>query len=200
MKTVDWILTIGALLLAAGLYALMGRPGLPDQPMSKRTAELERKAPEDMTSAEWLARLEVLTQERPEDPQPHYFIGQLLANQGRDEDAVRAYQSALRRDNTHVPALLGLGDALLRMSNGEVSPELSALFQRAYQLDRTQLRAGFLVGVADWQAGDEAAAQAYWAEIENGLPEGGRDRAGFSALVSTFVRESRANSAAVPPN
>ncbi|MEL6957261.1 MAG: hypothetical protein AAFO88_11525, partial [Pseudomonadota bacterium] len=78
----------GAVVLAAAIYIAVGRPGMADQPMSKRTAELERKAPDEMTPAEWLARLEVLTQERPEDPQPHFFIGQMLANQGRDEDAV----------------------------------------------------------------------------------------------------------------
>lgn len=199
MKTFDWALTAGALLLAGLIYLMIGRPGFADQPMAKRTAELEQKAPEDMTPDEWLARLEVLTRQRPEDPQPHYFIGQVLADQGRQEDAVRAYQSALRRDNTHVPALLGLGNALLMMSNGDVSPELAELFKRAFQLDPRQLRAGFLVGVADWQAGDEAGAQAHWASIETALAEGSREREGFEALVNTFMRESRADSAAVSP-
>lgn len=188
----------GAVVLAAAIYIAVGRPGMADQPMSKRTAELERKAPDEMTPAEWLARLEVLTQERPEDPQPHFFIGQMLANQGRDEDAVRAYQSALRRSNTHVPALIGLGDSLLRMSNGDVSAELAAVFERAYQLDPTQLRAGFLVGVARWQSGNEAGAEAYWRGIEASLPEGSREREGFQALMTTYMREARANSAAVP--
>lgn len=199
MKTFDWALTAGAVLLAGLIYLMIGRPGFADQPMAKRTAELEQKAPEDMTPDEWLARLEVLTRQRPEDPQPHYFIGQVLADQGRQEDAVRAYQSALRRDNTHVPALLGLGNALLIMSNGDVSPELAELFKRAFQLDPRQLRAGFLVGVADWQAGDEAGAQAHWATIETALAEGSREREGFEALVNTFMRESRADSAAVSP-
>ena len=199
MKLFDWALIAGAILRAGGIYLGIGRPGLADQPMAERTAELEQKAPEDMTPDEWLARLEVLTRQRPDDPQPHYFIGQLLANQGRDEDAVRAYQSALRRNNTHVPALMGLGDSLLRMSNGDVSPELAELFKRAFQLDPSQLRAGFLVGVADWQAGNEADAQAYWTSIETSLPEGSRERQGFEALVSTYMRESRADSAAVSP-
>ncbi|MEM9740391.1 MAG: tetratricopeptide repeat protein [Pseudomonadota bacterium] len=199
MKRFDLILMLGAVGLAAGIYLLVGRPGMADQPMAKRTAELEQKAPDEMTPAEWLARLEVLSRQRPDDPQPHFFIGQLLANQGRDEDAVRAYQSALRRDNTHVAALLGLGDSLLRMSNGEVSTELSELFQRAFQLDPQQLRAAFLVGVADWQAGDESAAEAYWTDVEETLAPDSQARQGFRALVSTFIQESRANSAAVPP-
>ena len=200
MSRFDWIVVAAAVALAVAVYMLIGRPGMADRPMAQRTAELEQKAPEDMTPDEWLARLEVLTRQRPSDPQPHYFIGQLLANQGRDEDAVRAFQSALRRDNTHVQALLGLGDALLRMSNGDVSPELAELYKRTFQLDPTQLRAGFLVGVADWQAGYMEAAEAHWSQIEQSLPTGSRERAGFQTLVETYTTESRANSAAVSPD
>ncbi|MEM1106807.1 MAG: tetratricopeptide repeat protein [Pseudomonadota bacterium] len=199
MTRVEGALLAGAIVLAGAIYLAIGRPGMADQPMAVRTAELERKAPEEMTPDEWLARLGEFTRQRPEDPQPHFFIGELLASQGRDEDAVRAFQSALRRDNSHVPALMGLGDALLRMSNGEVSGELAVLFARAFELDPRQTRSAFLVGVSAWQQGDRAGAEETWARTAQSLPEGSVERRRFDALVGTFIAESEANSAAVPP-
>ena len=43
------------------------------------------------------------------------------------------------------------------------------LYARAYVLDETQIRAGFISGLADWQAGDRAAARARWASMQKRL-------------------------------
>ena len=97
------------LAVAIGGYLLVGKPGMGDLPMKDRQAGLMEKIrtePGALTQAETLSRLEATVVERPEDPQPHYFIGEILRAQGRTSDAARAYQSALRRDNEFMPALL----------------------------------------------------------------------------------------------
>lgn len=86
-------------------YIFVGNAGLPDQPYSGRLADLQARDPTQLSPAETLARLESLVREQPEDPQPHFFIGEMMRAQGRDADAVRAYQSALRRDPAYNPEI-----------------------------------------------------------------------------------------------
>lgn len=183
MNLRDGIIAGICLAIAIGAYAIIGEPFRPDQPMSARQAELAAKAPADMTPAETLARLEQLTIDRPDDPQPHAFIGNLLRAQGRDADAVRAYQSSLRRDDRFVPALLGLADAYVRLESGAVGGRAQQLYDRAYQLDASQTRAGFMAGLADWQAGAEAAATAKWNTVRAGVAADDPRRAMVDAWI-----------------
>lgn len=156
-------------LIASVGYFFIGRAELPDQPFSKRAAELDARDPITWTPAERLARLQGLIKSQPDAPQPHYFIGDMMSAQGRDSDAVRAYQSALRRDERYVPAIVGLGDSLRRLSGGRIGPDVEKLYARAYFLDKTQVRAGFFIGLADWQAGDRVSAYARWKTMRETL-------------------------------
>lgn len=174
-------------LFALGGYMLMGRPFEPDRPYRTRIAEIAAKHPEDMTRAETLARLESLTQEQPDAAEPHFFIGELLRSEGRDDEAVRAYQSALRRDDGYVPAYIALADVLTRLEDGLISVQTQALYWRAYQIDETQLRAGFLAGLSDWQAGKMQEARARWSAIAS---RAGPQQAGMlEAWVSAATDE-----------
>ncbi|MEO0466384.1 MAG: tetratricopeptide repeat protein [Pseudomonadota bacterium] len=187
MTRLDWIIFAAALLCAGAVYAMIGRPGYGDQPMAARTAELAAKSPADMTLGETLARLEGLVRERPDDPEPHFFIGQLLMQQGRDEDAVRAFQSALRRDGQHVPALIGLGDAFVRQSGGEVPDEAAQIYTEVVRLDPGQARAAFLIGVSAWQSGERDAARAHWQGYRQAIVSAPQLQSNFDQLVAAFT-------------
>lgn len=154
---------------AIGGYLFMGRPLMADQPYADRVAEIASKRPDEMTFPEALARLESLTQEQPDAAEPHFFIAELLRSQGRDDEAVRAYQSALRRDAAYVPAYLALADTLVRLEEGGVTPPAQSLYDRAYALDPSQIRAGFMAGLADWQSGNASAAETRWAALAEGV-------------------------------
>ena len=179
----DWIVVGACFALAVLGYLAYGRPFMPDRPFSERNAELAAKDPAEMTPAETLARLEVLTREKPDDPEPHFFIGELLRAQGRDEDAMRAYQSSLRRDDAFVPAYLGLADAVVRLAGGSVSEDAQRLYARAYALDPEQLRAGFMAGLADWQAGRAETAETAWAGLSEPLAADDPRRAMLAAWI-----------------
>ena len=179
----------GCLALAVVGYLTVGKPGMPDDPMSKRQeglAEKIRTAPETLTPAETLSRLELATQQKPDDPQPHYFIGEMLRAQGRPEDAARAYQSALRRDENFVPALVALADTLVALSGGGVSPQATQLYARAYQLDETQVRAGMWAAMGAAQAGDQAKAEQAMRYIYNHLAEDDPRRERFKAMIAAI--------------
>lgn len=198
MITIPRLLLLGALVVALAGYLATGSPGLADQPMAKRDAELAARAPSELSPAEMLARLERMTQTRPEDPEPHYFIGQFLMSRDRAADAVRAFQSALRRDPNHAPALTGLADAFTRLSGGEIGPEARQLYAEAYGRDRSQLRAGFQVGLSLWQAGREGDARAAWGAIEESLPEGSEALANWRRQVAAATSDAPRGPAAGP--
>ncbi|MCA8901427.1 MAG: tetratricopeptide repeat protein [Hyphomonas sp.] len=181
---------LGACLVAGAVgYLAMGRPGMPDAPMAERQeglAEKIRTAPETLTEAETLSRLELATRERPDDPQPHFFIGEILRAQGRPDDAARAYQSALRRDEDFVPALVALADTIVELSDGGVSPQATRLYARAYELDETQVRAGMWAAMGAAQAGEQDKAEQAMRYIYNRLPEDDPRRDRFRAMIDTI--------------
>ena len=189
MSRMNWI--IGAVCLVAGVggYLLVGSPGMGDQPMADRQAGLMEKIrnnPDSLTPAETLSRLEATVKERPDDPQPHFFIGEILRAQGRTSDAARAYQSALRRDNDFVPALVALANALVELSGGSVSPEATRLYARAYELDETQVRAGMWAAMGAAQAGDQEKAEQAMRYIYARLPEDDPRRERFRGMIEAL--------------
>ena len=184
MKRGDWILAGLAVIGAGTGYGLVGSPGMADRPLSVRDAELAARDPGEMTADEAVARLESLVQSRPTDPQPHFFLGELLAGQGRLDDAVRHYQSALRRDGEFVPAMIGLADSYVQLSEGRVGEDARAIYARAWRLEPGQLRAGFMIGLADWQGGNRARARQTWKQVGEGLAPDSQQAAMFAAWVS----------------
>ena len=187
-----------ALILAACLvagvagYVLIGEPGMGDQPMSARQAALAEKIrtdPQSLTPAETLSRLEQAMRDNPDAPEPHFFIGEMLRAQGRPDDALRAYQSALRRNEDVVPALMALADVLVELGNGAVSADATRLYARAYQLDETQVRAGMWAAMGAAQAGDQEKAEQAMRYIYARLPEDDPRRERFRAMIEAIGEE-----------
>jgi cytochrome c-type biogenesis protein CcmH len=187
---------LGACILAgAAGYALIGQPGMADQPMSSRQAALMEKIrndPQSLSPAETLSRLEQTIKEQPEAPEPHFFIGEMLRAQGRPEDALRAYQSSLRRNPDFVPALVSLGDVLVELGGGAVSPDATRLFGRAYELDETQVRAGMFAAMGAAQAGDQQKAEQAMRYIYSRLPEDDPRRERFRAMIEAIGETGQA--------
>ncbi len=177
--------------VALGGYLAVGSPGMPDQPIARRTAEIAAKNPADLTRAEALARLELLTRDRPDDPKPHFFIGRMLADEGRPEDAVRAFQSALRRDPDHAPALVALADTVVQLEGGEISDNTRALYAQGFARDPSDIRAGFMLGLADWRAGRPEMAESRWQAIAGQLAPASPQAQQLALWIAAVRNESQ---------
>ena len=116
---------------ALGLYLAIGRPDLPDAAFAARLEALKDRDPTTFSAEEALAVLGRAARDNPGDPLPHLFSGQVLYETGRDQEAARAFDAALRRDPSLAAAMLGLGRAMVRLDQGAVSPDALALFERA---------------------------------------------------------------------
>ncbi|WP_084396924.1 tetratricopeptide repeat protein [Henriciella aquimarina] len=188
-------LLAGAVIVAAGLYLLKGRPLLAEQPYATREAELANRNAEDLSPPEMLARLQMAARQQPDAPEPQYFIGVLLRTQGRTDDALRAFQSSLRRDDEYVPALIALADAIMMRDGGVVTEPAARLYDRAWRLDPTKVRAGMLAAMPAYEAGDVEAAEQHWAKITGEL-EPGDPRLGMLEAFKSQADERRAEAAA----
>ena len=183
------------LVLGIAGYAVFGRPGMGDLPMKERQAEIMEKirtAPETLTPAETLARLEQPSIDQPDAPEPQYYIGVIMRQQNRPDDAARAFQSALRRDGTYVPALIGLADVLVELEGGGVSADAARLYARAYELDPTEVRAGMWAAMGAAQAGDQDKAAQMMRAVFANLPEDDPRRERFAPMLDAIGREAPA--------
>ncbi len=181
----------GVAVLAAGLiYSVLGMPGYSEQPHNKRLQAIADRDPSDLSVTEMLARLQDVAAARPEDPDPHYHIGVLLRSEQRAEDAARAFQAALRRNDRDVKSLVALGDVMVEIDNGEIGQVAAEAYFNAWQVDRAQVRPGILAGYALQLSGRESDAQALWAAIEQDLSADDPRRAMFDAITNpTAERE-----------
>jgi cytochrome c-type biogenesis protein CcmH len=185
----NWLILGACLAVSVAGYMMIGRPGLGDQPMDLRQDALMEKIrsdPQSLTLDETLSRLEQATIDQPNAPEPHFFIGEMLRAQGRPDDALRAYQSALRRNQDYVPALVALADVIVELSNGSVGPDATRLYGRAYELDETQVRAGMWAAMGAAQAGDQAKAEQAMRYIYARLPEDDPRRERFKGMIEAI--------------
>jgi cytochrome c-type biogenesis protein CcmH len=169
-----WVMGLAAIapLAALGLYLWLGAPGVPDQPFQTRRAELAARAASDpgaLRPDELIALLEEDARDRPDDPRPHLFLGQVLASQGRYDDALRATQAALRRDPKNPDALVQAGVTLIELNQGKVDDQSRRLFSAALVLQPANPAPMLYLGLAEHQAGRTEEAFNLW-------------RTGFAAL------------------
>lgn len=276
-------------LAAVGVYFALGRPDMGDLPLEARIADIQAREtsnPESVTAEQYLALQQDMARKAPDDPTPFQRIGNLYFSNGRMEEALDAYRSALRRDPTFEPAADAISqlnfmatgeiDAATRDSLSRISQKLledpdsltgvqmlaaiqervkavpddsqahrmmgeiyassghldradaafgeavrltpadrtilkawadgrfkatqaidvmtSDLYNRAYKLDASDLRIGYMAGIGLWLQGKKAEAETIWADVDKRVTEGGPERQMFAALRQMFGID-----AATPP-
>jgi cytochrome c-type biogenesis protein CcmH/NrfG len=137
MPTRIGVLVIG--LGAVAIYWTLGRPDMGDLPLDVRIAEIEareRDNPESVTAQDFLVMQEALARNAPNDPEPYRKIGDLYFTNGRMEEALAAYQTALRRDPTFEPAADAISE-IEYLKTGEVDAATRAKLPRLGQKAQT---------------------------------------------------------------
>lgn len=158
MTSVAAVIALGA----GGLYLILGSPQKTDQPFVQREAELLSRPPETLSEDEIMLLLQEQAKKAPEDPMPHALMAQVLGSAGRDQDALRAFQAAIRRDPKNADLIAETGAVLMRLNEGVVGADAKSAFDAALQLKPNSVSARFYLGLADWQAGKKTEALAAW--------------------------------------
>jgi cytochrome c-type biogenesis protein CcmH len=157
----------GLPLAAAGLYSVLGRPDLPDRPLTARMTDQGG----DPALADLVARVEAELAQRPDDGQGWEVLAPVYLRTGQPEKAATAYANAIRLLGPTAEREAGQGEALTLLAQGNVTPEARAAFERAVALDPKQIRSRFYLAQAAEQAGDRAkAADIYRALLTEASP------------------------------
>jgi cytochrome c-type biogenesis protein CcmH len=154
--------------LTLGLYLRLGAPGLPDRPLAARQQELAQSNVPEVR--EMVARLEARLEDKPDDLEGWLMLGRSKSVLGDEPAAVAAYRKAQVLAPDHPAVLTGLGQSLSAVAGGVVTPEAQTLFERAQSAGTDDPRAGFYLGLAAAQAGDNHRALDLWRQLLAGAP------------------------------
>jgi cytochrome c-type biogenesis protein CcmH len=175
---------------AAGLYLMLGSPGVPGQPQAAR-----RDLPAEQRSiTELVARVEAHLEQNAEDGRGWELLGPVYMRLGRFDDAVKARRNTLRLLGVTAEREADLGEALTAAANGIVTAEAKQAFERALGLNAADFRARYFLGLAAEQDGHPSKAVEVWKDLLASAPT--------DAPWASFVREQlqRLDPSAVPPS
>lgn len=154
-------------LVSWGVYARLGSPDLPSQPLGERLA----KNPADSTIDELVARAEAHLAENPSDGRGWEVVAPIYLRMQRFADSVTAYRNAIRLGGESAERQAGLGEAIVNAGGGLVSTEAQSAFEAAMKLDPSNAKASFYLAMALAQEGRTDEAIAKWQAMLAALPE-----------------------------
>lgn len=154
-------------LAAVALYLALGAPHLPGQALADR-------APVDDTQdvGVLVAAVETHLTANPDDGEGWEVLAPIYVRLGRYEDAVAAYGNAIRLLGSTAERQLQLGDAIVRGTQGTMTPEAQAAFETAASLAPDDPRPRFYLAMALSQEGKREEAIAAWRALIDSAPDG----------------------------
>jgi cytochrome c-type biogenesis protein CcmH len=183
-------------LVAWGLYAIIGSPDLPSQPLRERLA----KNPTDSTVDELVARAEAHLAANPKDGRGWDVLAPIYLRIGRPSDAVTAYRNAIKINGDTAGRESGLGEAIAMAAGGMISAEAEAAFERALELEAGYPKARFYLAGALVQEGKLNEALGAWRALLAALPEDSPWRLPTEQAIAEAERRFAAADAESAPN
>ena len=182
-------------LLSAALYLRLGKPMLPDAPLSARLVA----QPQDMDLATAVARIENHLSRDPDDGRGYEIIAPVYLTIGRIDDAVRAFGAALRLNGDTPERRANYAEALVFAAQGIVTADARENFEKAVRVDSAALKARYYLGLAAEQDGDRTKARELWTKLRADMPPQSQLGAAVTqGLERLDVGQQRADVAALP--
>ncbi|MBS7539402.1 c-type cytochrome biogenesis protein CcmI [Ancylobacter lacus] len=157
---------VGVPAIAGGLYVGLGSPDLPGQPLSARLSA----DPATADIAVLVRRVESHLEANPDDGRGYEVVAPIYYRVGRLEDAVRAWETAIRLLGPSAPRETGLGEAETALAGGVVTADAQKAFERALALDPTSVKANYYLGLGAAQDGRRQDAIDRWSRLVAGAP------------------------------
>ncbi len=148
-------------ILAIAVYGAYGSPHLFDRPIP--VAARGPAASPDLATA--VAQIEAHLAQSPGDGRGWEVLAPVYLRMGRTDDAVKAYEAALRLLGEDADRLSNYGEALVVAGNGLVSAPAQSAFEKAVRLDAAVAKARFYLALAAEQDGQTDKAKAAYAEL-----------------------------------
>jgi cytochrome c-type biogenesis protein CcmH len=179
------VATVGlACALAAGLYIVIGRPGLPDQPFAQRVAAWRAADPATLDPGKIAAVLEGVAAERPNDPEPLVFMAKARAADGDMAGAEQALRKAVRIAPKRADIWSLLGETFVIEAKGQIGPDAKLAFGEALKADPADVRARYYLARARIAEGDVAGGLSDWRGLLAGLAPNAPGRESLAAEIA----------------
>lgn len=145
-------------ILALAIYGAYGSPHLlTHPPEAQAQAQSERL---DLTAA--IAQIETHLSQNPQDGRGWEVVAPVYIRLGRRDDAVKAYEAAVRYLGPDADRLANYGEAMVLAKDGVVSAEAQAVLEQAVKLDAASSKARYYLARAAEQDGQvDKAKEAY---------------------------------------
>ncbi|XBQ16270.1 MAG: hypothetical protein ABL308_15125 [Oceanicaulis sp.] len=171
---------------ALAAYAVNGEPDAPGQPYAVLAERLASADPSTLTVQEQEERLRGMLRANPRDAQASAILGRFLARTGRELEAIALFERSLSAQQD--PRVLSdLGQALVTLNEGRVTPEAARAFASADALAPELPEPAFFLGVAAYEAGDRKTAADRWAGILARLEPGDPFRREIAARAADLL-------------
>ncbi len=154
-------------LIAVALYSAYGVPDLPGRPQAaKPVLQANKPAPGIPKGTpdvgQLIAQVEARLREAPEDGRGWDVIAPVYLRDQRYAEARTAYARAIALLGETPKRLLGLAESAIRVSNGQVTAEARAAFEKILKAEPNRIEPRFWLAVAREQSGDvQQAAEEY---------------------------------------
>ncbi|MEE1654895.1 c-type cytochrome biogenesis protein CcmI [Microvirga sp. CF3062] len=143
-------------LLALATYEIYGSPQLLSEPPGARM-QPQQAGSSNLLGA--VGEIEAHLAKNPQDGRGWEVIAPVYLRMGRIEDAVKAYESAIRYQAPDAARFANYGEALVLAKDGLISAEAQAAFEQAVKLDSSTPKAQFYLARAAVQDGQTDKAK-----------------------------------------
>lgn len=167
LRLIPVVAVLAVPLVSWGIYARLGSPDIPSQPLSERLA----KNPADSTVDELVARAETHLAANPSDGRGWEVLAPIYMRMQRFSDSARAYDNTIRLLGSNADRQSGLGEALVNAAGGTIAPDARAAFEAALKDDPSNPKARFFLAMASAQDGRMEEAVAGWTRMRDDLPQ-----------------------------
>ncbi len=162
------LIAVGLPAIAFPLYALLGQPLMPDEPLASRNVQPQTNGEIEAAVAAVEARLIA----KPDDGKGWAVIAPVYMRLERYADAAHAYAEALRLVGEDPLRRAAYGEALVAAAGGVVTDEARQAFDRALAEQPSQPQARFYLALGAEQDGKKAEAiRAYDQLIADSPPD-----------------------------
>ena len=154
---------------ALGVYLTVGAPQL----IGKVTQHATQEPAGGHTDAEMAALVDKLAarvRATPNDPEGWSLLARSERQLERFADAGDAYKHLIALQPDQADGYAGFGEAAIGAAGGTVTPEAHDAFIHALQIDRSEPRSRFYLGLEQAQAGNAKNAIAIWREMTASAP------------------------------
>jgi cytochrome c-type biogenesis protein CcmH len=181
------LIAVGLPAIAFPLYALLGQPRIPDEPLAGRMATPQTNHEIEAAVAAIEARLIA----KPDDGKGWAVIAPVYMRLERYAEAVHAYAEALRLLGEDPLRRAAYGEALVAAAGGVVTDEARQAFDRALAEQPDQPQARFYLALGAEQDGKKAEAIRAYEQLLAGSPPDAPWRGAVNARLATLKGEPR---------